>query len=107
MIQERYDTAANLFIRKDLPELKAVFQMLVLRMITFDELYIKPKITFNVTDLFEISAGLDLLYGKSSQAGVGAKDGKAVDIVEIEQRYQFLGNFTGNKRIFVEFKYSF
>jgi len=107
LIQPKSDAAFNLFLRKELPDLKAVFQMLVLRMITLDELYIKPKITFNVTDLFEISAGLDLLYGKSSQAGVAAKDGKAVDIVEIEQRYQFLGNFAGNKRIFVEFKYSF
>ena len=71
------------------------------------ELYVKPKVTFNVTDLFSVAAGLDLFYGQSSQVGVGAKDGKAVDILEIEQRFQFLGNFSNNKRLFLEFKYSF
>lgn len=107
IIQGEYDTAFNLFVRKEMPQYKATFQMLLLRMITMRELYVKPKVTFNVTDLFSVAAGLDLFYGQSSQVGVGAKDGKAVDILEIEQRFQFLGNFSNNKRLFLEFKYSF
>ena len=107
LIQGEYDTAFNLFVRKELPEYKATFQMLLIRMITLNELYVKPKVTFNVTDLFQVSAGLDLFYGQQSQVGVGSVNGKAVDILEIEQRFQFLGNFQGNKRLFLEFKYSF
>jgi len=107
IIQGEYDTAFNLFVRKELPQYKATLQMLLIRMVTLGELYVKPKVTFNVTDLFQVSAGLDLFYGQQTQVGVAAKNGKAVDILEIEQRFQFLGNFQGNKRLFLEFKYSF
>lgn len=107
MIQERIDTAFNLFVRKELPQQNAVFQMLVIALLNLNELYLKPKITFNMTDQFQISGGLDLFYGKASQVGLAARDGKAIDLVEIEQRFQFIGNFNNNDRIFAEFKYSF
>ena len=107
IIQDHYDTSLNLFVRKELQQQGAVFQMLVVVLLNLDEMYIKPKVTFAVTDNLQFGAGLDLMYGQGSQVGVGAKDGKATDILEIDQRFQFIGNFSRNKRIFMEFKYSF
>jgi len=107
IIQDPYDSSFNLFVRKELPEHGAVFQLLAIYMITLDELYLKPKVIFNVSDHFQIAAGMDLFWGKRSQTGVAARDGRSVDLVEIEQQYQFIGNFNNNDRIFLEFKYGF
>ena len=107
MIQDRVDSSFNLFIRKEFPEQRAVFSMLFLYLITLDEMYFKPKITFNVTDHFQVAIGLDMFTGRPSQTGVAARNGKAVDLVEIEQRYQFIGNFHSNDRLFLEFQYNF
>ena len=107
MIQPKIDNSFNLFVRKEFPEQRAVFTLLYLYLITLDEMYIKPKITFNVTDHFQVAAGFDIFTGLPSQTGVAARDGKAVDLVEIEQRYQFIGNFHSNDRLFLEFQYNF
>lgn len=107
IIQDQFDTSLNLFVRKELPEQKAVFQMLAVSLVTLRELYLKPEITFSVTDRFSVGAGVDLFFGKPSQVGVAAENGRAVDLVEIVQRFQFVGNFNRNKRLFMEFKYSF
>jgi len=107
IIQDQFDTAINMFVRKELTEQRAVFSLLAVSLVTLKELYLKPKITFSVTDRFSVSAGADLFYGLPSQVGVAAKDGRAVDLVEIVQRFQFVGNFNRNKRLFMEFKYSF
>jgi len=107
IIQDHFDTALNLFVRKELQQQGAVFQALVVMLLNLDELYIRPKVSFAITDNFQFGVGLDLMYGQGSQVGVAAKDGKATDILEIDQRFQFIGNFSRNKRIFMEFKYSF
>lgn len=107
LIQDQLDTSLNLFVRKELTEQKAVFQLLAVSLVTLQELYLKPKVTFSVTDRFSVGVGADLFYGQPSQVGVAAKDGRAVDLVEIVQRFQFVGNFNRNKRLFMEFKYSF
>ena len=107
IIQSQVDNSFNLFIRKEFPEQRAVFSLLYLYLITLDEMYIKPKITFNVTDHFQIAAGLDVFTGKPSQIGVAAREGRAVDLVTIDQRYQFIGNFHSNDRLFLEFQYNF
>ena len=75
IIQDQVDTALNLFVRKELQQQGAVFQMLVLRLVNMDEMYIRPKITYAVTNRLQVGVGLDLMYGVGSQVGVGAKDG--------------------------------
>lgn len=107
MVLDNYDTAFNLFVRKELIEQRAVFTMLGIWLVNFEEQYLKPKITFDMSDQFQVGVGLDLFWGLKSQLGVAFTGGRPTDLVEVEQRAQFLGNFQGNNRIFVEFKYSF
>jgi len=107
IIQEEFDSSISLFVRKELPEQGAVFQMLFLYLVSLNETYTKPKITFNVTNQFQIAAGMDIFSGPNSQIGVAAQDGRAVDLLELEQRFQFIGNFSKNDRIFLELKYNF
>lgn len=108
IIQDRYDTGVNIFIRKEYPESSLIFQMLGIYLVNLEELYLKPKWTFRITDRFQIGAGFDLFYGRSSQFGVSASSLSAAgDVVVPEQRAQFIGNFHNNDRIFLEMKYSF
>ena len=106
MIQGRYDTSLSLFVRKPLPERSAVFQLLLIHLLTLDETYIKPKIIYNLTDKFQIGMGMDLFFGSKSK--FGDPTASAVSNINVtEESAQFLGNFDGNDRVFVEFKYSF
>jgi hypothetical protein len=107
IIMDRVDTSWNLFIRKELLQQGAVFTLLAVGLVNINELYLKPKMTFTITDHFQVAGSLDLMYGQDSQVGVAAKDGRAVDLLEIEQRFQFIGNFHRNNRVVIEFKYSF
>jgi hypothetical protein len=107
LIQDEFDTALTLFVRKPVPEQSLVYQLLVIALINLDELYVKPKVTFSVTDHFQISAGFDIFSGKKSVLGSpGGSD--AINSVEaIERSSQFFGNFNNNDRVFAEFKYTF
>lgn len=107
LLQDQFDTSLTLFVRKPLPEQSAVFQTLVIVLVNLQEVYIKPKITFDITDRFQIATGLDLFYGKGSQLGVASTQGGVSNLTAIAQRAQFFGNFHDNDRIFTEFKYSF
>ncbi len=107
IIQDEYDTALNLFVRKEIPERRAVFSLLGIALINLDEAYLKPKVAFDVTDRFQVAVGADLFWGKPSQQGVAFEGGRPTNLIEIDQRSQFLGNFRNNDRLFVEFKYAF
>ncbi len=107
IIQDEYDTSFNIFIRKELPQHGAVFELLGIWPINMAEFYMKPKITFNVTEHFQVATGMDLFWGDPSRAGVVVEGGRATEIVEVEQQFQFFGNFDQNDRLFMEFKYSF
>lgn len=107
MVMDNYDTSLNMFLRKELIGRNAVFTLLGIWLVNLNEEYLKPKITFNITDYFQIGVGMDLLWGKKSQLGVAFANGRPTDLVEVQQRSQFLGNFQDNSRVFVEFKYSF
>ncbi len=107
LLQDQFDTSLTLFVRKPLPEQSAVFQTLVIVLVNLQETYIKPKITFDITNRFQIAAGLDLFYGRGSQLGVASSRGGVTNLTAIAQRAQFFGNFTDNDRVFAEFKYSF
>lgn len=107
IIQDEYDTALNIFIRREIPQRRAVFTLLGIALFNLEEAYLKPKITFDVTDRFQVGVGADLFWGRQSQQGVGFEGGRPVNLIEIDQRSQFLGNFRHNDRLFVDFKYSF
>jgi hypothetical protein len=107
IIQDEYDTALNLFVRKEIPERRAVFTLLGIGLINLKEGYLKPKITFDLTDKFQVGVGADLFWGEKSQQGVAFEGGRPTNLIEIDQRSRFLGNFSENDRLFVEFKYAF
>jgi len=107
MVMDKNDTAVNIFLRKELIEQNAVFTMLGIWLVNLNEDYLKPKVTFNLTDYFQVGVGMDLFWGKKSQLGVAFAGGRPTDLVDVQQRSQFIGNFHDNNRVFVEFKYSF
>ncbi|HHH36643.1 MAG TPA: hypothetical protein ENK48_07430 [Gammaproteobacteria bacterium] len=107
IIQDEYDTSFNLFVRKELPQHSAVFEMLGIWPINLQELYANPEITFNVTEQFQVAAGLDLFWGDASATGIAVVAGRATEIVDVEQKFRFFGNFDQNDRVYMEFKYSF
>ncbi len=107
LIQDKFDTSFNLFVRHPMPEDNAVFTLLAIVLFNQQEVYLKPKVTFDVTGHVQVSTGFDLFYGKRSQLGVGTRNGKATDIFAITQQFQFIGNFRDNDRLFMEFKYTF
>jgi hypothetical protein len=107
MIQPQFDTSLSLFARKPIPEYSAVAQVLAIGLINLHELYLKPKYIWNVTDHFSIATGLDLFFGSKSQLGISGGSSVLTGTNAINQDPHFFGNFTGNDRVFVEFKYSF
>lgn len=107
IIQDEFDTSVNLFLRKEYPQSSMLFQFLAIYLINLEELYMKPKWTFRMTDRFQISTGLDIFFGKKSQFGVASSTAVPEGVVVREQRAQFIGNFHDNDRIFLEFKYAF
>lgn len=107
MIQPQYDTSISLFARKPLPEYAAIFQVLAIGLINMQEIYLKPKFILNVTDHLQIATGLDLFFGEESQLGVSGGGSVVTGTNTINQDPHFFGNFKGNDRVFVEFKYNF
>ena len=72
-----------------------------------EELYLKPKVTFDISNNFKIAFGMDLFYGVRSKFGVSSTAGAVSQVTAIEQQAQFFGNFHNNDRVFAEFKYAF
>jgi len=109
LFQDKFDTSLALFIRKPMPEKSAVFQMLYINVLNARESYLKPKIIFDVTDHFQVGAGMDIFYGRSSRLGVEARNGRVFgNLADTSvQSAQFFGNFRNNSRLFMEFKYTF
>ena len=107
ILQDRFDTSINLFVRKQFPKRNTVFEMLAIYLVNFQELYLKPKISFLPTNKFQVTIGLDLFYGEKSRLGVIAREGRPTELMLVAQRAQFIGNFSNHDRAFVEFKYSF
>lgn len=105
LIQEKFDTNINLFLRKEFPQSSILFEFLLINFTTLHELYLNPEWTFRLTDSFQVAFGFDLFSGKSSQFGVLSNMNGQPTV--IDQRSQFVGNFHDNDRTYVEFKYSF
>ncbi|MDH5300670.1 MAG: hypothetical protein OEW58_04840 [Gammaproteobacteria bacterium] len=107
ILTDEVDTTFNLFIRKPMQRYSSVFTLLGIYLWNFEEVYLKPKFTFNLTNNFQIMAGVDYFAGIRTQFGRAADTTAEGGLIDLEQRAQFLGNFRDNNRIFVEFKYSF
>ncbi len=107
IIQDEFDTAFNIFIRREIPDRRTVLSLLGIVLFNQSEGYLKPKVTFDASDRVQIGVGMDLFWGAPSQFGVAFEGGRPTNLVEIEQRSQFFGNFKHNNRLFVEFKYAF
>ena len=107
LIQDQFDTSLTLFVRKPMWNQSAVFQVLAIALVNLRELYLKPKVIFNITDRFQIATGMDLFYGKKSTLGLSASGGAVTNLNSVEQSAQFFGNFNDNNRVFAEFKYAF
>lgn len=106
LIQDRYDTSLTLFARKPVPHYNAVLQLLAIGLVNLDELYLKPKVIFNVTNQFQIATGADLFFGRRSRLGSPGGGAAIIGAALVEQA-QFFGNFNDNDRLFLEFRYSF
>ena len=108
IIQDEIDTSLSLYLRKDLHEINALFELLAIYSVNFKDAYLQPKIAFRITDNLQITGGFDLFSGENSQFGVGiGGDAQSGNLVIVEERARFFGNFDDNDRIFVEFKYAF
>jgi len=107
IMQDRFDTSINLFVRKELPEQAAVFQMLAIYLVNLEEILLKPEITFQFSDNLQMGVGLDLFYGLKSDFGSAQAIRTASVFDPNAARAQFIGNFRDNDRIFFDFKYSF
>ncbi len=107
IIQDEFDTSFNFFIRKELPQHGAVFEALGIWPVNMSEFYLAPEITFSVTERFQVSGGMNIFWGENSRTGIVVVDGRATDILEVDPRFRFFGNFDKNDRVFMTFKYSF
>jgi hypothetical protein len=107
ILQKKYDTTLNLFLRKTFSERSAFFEMLGIAIVNFKELYVRPKFGFFPATKFQITVGADLFYGKKSQLGVIAINGRPTDLATVTQSVHFFGNFHDNNRAFFEMKYNF
>ena len=107
ILQDEVDTSFNVFIRKPLQKRSAVFTLLMIKLINFNETLIKPKVTFDLSDHFQLAAGMDWFIGQPTQFGRQFEIGAPGNLVDVVQQAQFLGNFRDNRRVFVDFKYSF
>ncbi len=107
LIQDQFDTSLTLFLRRPIPQHSMVFQMLAIALINMEELYLKPKLTLNVSNHFQIAAGLDLFFGDKSEIGISGGSAGLTGTNAIGQSPQFFGNFNGNDRVFAEFLYTF
>ena len=107
ILDDEIDTTFNVFLRKPIQKHSAVFTLLFIRLINFQETYIKPRMTFNLTDNFQVIVGGDFFIGTRTAFGRQIDADAPGGLIDPDQTAQFLGNFNENKRISVEFKYNF
>jgi hypothetical protein len=107
LLQKKFDTSLNLFVRKEFPAQAAVFQLLAIDLVTLDELLLKPKATFQIDDRLQLGVGMDLFFGKKSDFGTNQTASGSSTFDPSQARAQFIGNFHDNDRVYMEFKYSF
>ena len=107
VVQSRFDSSFSLFMRKEFPKQSAVFQFLLIAILSQKEYIARPKITYRLTDKLSVALGVDIFAGTKSRFGVLFRGGNPRELTETGEASRFLGNFHDNDRLFVEFKYAF
>lgn len=105
LIQGRFDTSFNAFVRREFPQYSMTVQALWIHLYDLKENFIKPKVTFQITNNFQVGVGMDLFDGAKSDFGQSTIEQGLFN--STVQQAQFLGNFHDNDRVYLEFKYSF
>lgn len=106
LIQKRFDTSFNVFVRREFPEYSMTLQALWIYLQTMNESYLKPKATFQISSNFQVAIGMDIFDGPKSDFGQSTINLQGQFNTSVQQA-QFVGNFHDNDRVFLEFKYSF
>ncbi len=106
IIQKQVDTSFNMFVRREFPAYSMTVQALWIYLQTMNESFLKPKVTFHVTNRFQVAVGMDIFEGPKSDFGTSNINEQGQFNPAIQQA-QFVGNFHDNDRVFFEFKYSF
>ncbi len=101
LFQDNYDTFISLFAQKSLRSASLKGQIFILYLINNEEVLIKPKVNYLLTEQFQITWGADLFYGH--------KETFLPDIAAPanDRLFKFVSTFVGHDRVYVELKYSF
>lgn len=94
ILQDRLDSIFGLFSRREFMDNRLVPQILIIHFQNNFETLYRPRVDYSVTDQLKISFGMDILNGHIAQTRSLGK-------------YNFVGFFRNNDRIYFEVKYSF
>ncbi len=99
--QDEYDTFISFFTRRVFFSGSLTGQFFFLYLINNEEVLVKPKATYRITDNIQLGVGADLFYGHTEtllpDLAAPAND----------RLFQFVGTFVNHDRVFFEIKYSF
>jgi hypothetical protein len=93
IIQDKLDTVAALFLRKEFIHNVWTANLLLLYFFNDNDWLIRPRTMYNITDRLRLSFGLDIFEGS---IGTG-----------LPGEFHFIGFFNNNDRIFWDITYSF
>ncbi len=99
--QDQYDTFISFFTRKTFISGALTGQVFFLYLINNEEILLKPKASYRLTDNIQLALGGDFFFGHEEtllpDLAAPAND----------RLFQFVGTFVNRDRIFFEIKYSF
>lgn len=93
IIQDKLDTVAALFLRKQFIHNVWTGNLLLLYFVNDNDWLIRPRTMYNITDRLRLSFGVDIFQGK---IGTG-----------LPGEFHFIGFFNNNDRVFWDITYSF
>src|SRR5581483_7248560 len=93
IIQDKVDTVAALFLRKEIIHNVWTGNLLLLYFVNDNDWLIRPRTIYNITDRLRLSFGVDIFQGK---IGTG-----------LPGEFHFIGFFNNNDRVFWDITYSF
>ncbi|NKE70894.1 DUF1302 domain-containing protein [Nitrospiraceae bacterium HYJII51-Mn-bac16s-1-B09] len=101
LFQDNYDTFLSFFGQKSFRSASVKAQFFILYLINNGELLVKPKVSYQISEQFQVAVGADIFYGK--------KETFLPDIAApaSDRLFKFVSTFVGHDRVFVELKYSF
>lgn len=101
LFQDNYDTFLSLFGQKSFRSASVKAQLFILYLINNRELLVKPKVTYQISERFQVGVGADIFHGD--------KETFLPDIAApaSDRLFKFVSTFVGHDRVFFELKYSF